>query len=222
MPGWDVCDRHAHPCALDARAAHSGTKANPARQYAGLPAPRNLRRSLESRRRQIHRQIPRRSRPQRARPRIDVEIYANSGSCINGQDDKPRVVNYSYVIPYNVNGEVDDSRAGEADWLSVSGEALFAPLNVLEVVQSWWQGHNPYVTEANVRALDLANGGGGAKTRFLAASGPPKFMSVAQYEAGRPSFFGNGGMQRRGLFGSQPDMSNAQPRRGLFRFLGNR
>lgn len=155
--------------------------------------------------------------------RIDMEIYANSGSCINGQDDKPRVVNYSYVIPYNVNGDVDENRAGEADWLSVSGEALYAPLNVLEVVQSWWQGHNPYVTEANVRALDLANGGGGAKTRFLAAGGPPKFMSVAQYEAGRPSFFGNGGMQRRGMFGmGQPDAANAQPRRGLFRFLGNR
>ena len=41
-----------------------------------------------------------------------------------------------------------------------AGEAMFAPLNVLEVAESRWQGHNPHVTEANVRSLDLANGGG--------------------------------------------------------------
>ncbi len=46
-----------------------------------------------------------------------------------------------------------------ADWISVGGEALFAPLNVLELVESRWGGHNQQVTEANVRSIDLANGG---------------------------------------------------------------
>ena len=32
-------------------------------------------------------------------------------------------------------------------------------LNVLELVESRWAGHNQQVTEANVRSLDLANGG---------------------------------------------------------------
>ena len=41
----------------------------------------------------------------------------------------------------------------------MGGEALFAPLNVLELVESRWGGHNQQVTEGNVRSLDLANGG---------------------------------------------------------------
>ncbi len=155
--------------------------------------------------------------------RLDVEVSANSGSCINGQDDKPRLVNYSYIIAYNVNGDIDENRAGEADWLGVGGEAMFAPLNVLEVVQTTWQGHNPMVNEANIRALDLANGAGTGRSRFL-TSAPPKFSSVAQYEAGRPLMFGgNNGGERRGLLGfGGSDASNQPQRRGLFRIFGAR
>ena len=65
----------------------------------------------------------------------------------------------------------------------VGGEALFAPLNVLQLVESRWGGHNQQVTEANVRSIDMANGG---TTRGrLAFSTPPIFRPVAQYEAGR-------------------------------------
>ena len=69
-----------------------------------------------------------------------------------------------------------------------------------------WQGHNPHVTEANVRALDMANGGGG---RF--ASAPPRFRSVQEYEGNRvaaPTMFASGN-------------SSSSPRRGFFgRFFG--
>ena len=58
---------------------------------------------------------------------------------------------------------------------------MFAPLNILEVVESRWAGHNPYVTEANVRALDLANGGA-TMARFR--SSPPQFRTVLEYESG--------------------------------------
>ncbi len=51
-----------------------------------------------------------------------------------------------------------------ADWISVGGEALFAPLNVLELVESRWGGHNQQVTEANVRSIDMANGGTDRRT----------------------------------------------------------
>ena len=76
---------------------------------------------------------------------------------LNGADDKDRVIYYEYNLVYGIDGKVDETNPAAADWISVGGEALFAPLNVLQVVESRWQGHNPYVTEANVRALDLAN-----------------------------------------------------------------
>ena len=92
--------------------------------------------------------------------KVAVELHANSGSMLNGQDDKDRVVNYEYSLVYGLDGRVDETNPAAADWISVGGEALFAPLNVLELVESRWGGHNQLVTEANVRSLDLANGGG--------------------------------------------------------------
>ena len=90
---------------------------------------------------------------------LSVELHANSGSMLNGQDDKDRVINYEYNLVYGLDGKVDETNPTAADWISVGGEALFAPLNVLELVESRWGGHNQQVTEANVRSIDLANGG---------------------------------------------------------------
>ena len=83
-------------------------------------------------------------------------------------------------------------------------------MNVLELVESRWGGHNQQVTEANVRSIDLANGGGfGGRL----AGNPPAFRPVAQYEAGRAPMiaggFGDmsppprvfGGFFRRAFFG---------------------
>ncbi len=92
--------------------------------------------------------------------RIVLELHGNSGSMLNGQDDTDRVVFYEYSLVYGMDGRVDESNPYAADWISVGGEAMFAPMNVLEVVESRWAGHNPYVTEANVRAMDLANNAG--------------------------------------------------------------
>ena len=52
----------------------------------------------------------------------------------------------------------------------------------------------PYVTEANVRSLDLANGGA-AVARFR--STPPQFRSVVEYEGGRPPMIASGSMGGR-------------------------
>jgi len=120
--------------------------------------------------------------------RIEIELSANSGSSLNGDDNKPRICKYEYILVYGLDGKVDETNPNLADWVSVGGEAMFAPLNLMEVVESRWQGHNPMVTEANVRALDLANGGGG---RMLAAT-PPVFRPVGSYEAGRGPIFANG------------------------------
>jgi hypothetical protein len=141
--------------------------------------------------------------------RIVLELHANSGSMLNGQDDQDRVVNYEYTLVYGLDGGVDESNPHAADWISVGGEAMFAPLNILELVESHWGGHNPHVTEANVRSLDLANGGG-SLGRF--ASRPPIFRPVAQYEAGRAPMVADGssgsgsrigGLFRRAFFGRQ-------------------
>ena len=138
--------------------------------------------------------------------KLEVEIEANSGSCLNGQDDKPRLITYVYTLVYGLDGRVDESQANTNDWIGLSGEALFAPLNILQVNGTRWVGHNPHLTEANVRAIDLANGGGYG--RF--ASAPPQFQPVVTYEAGR-----------RPLFAGRNNNGNLFPRRGgLFRLFG--
>ena len=90
---------------------------------------------------------------------IKMELHANSGSMLNGQDNQDRIILYDYNLTYGLNGIVDET--SPADWISVGGDALFAPLNILEIVGAHWQWYNPHVTETNVRALDLANGGHG-------------------------------------------------------------
>jgi hypothetical protein len=142
--------------------------------------------------------------------RIVLELHANSGSMLNGQDDKDRVVYYEYTLVYGLDGRVDETNPYASDWIRVAGDAMFAPLNVLEVVESRWGGHNPHVTEANVRSLDLANGGGAMAS--LRRTSPPQFRTVNEYEAGRPPMvaggmgepspprFGGGGFFRR-VFG---------------------
>ena len=136
--------------------------------------------------------------------RLEVELHANSGSSLNGQDDKPRIIKYEYTLVYGLDGRVDETNPYAADWISVGGEAMFAPLNLLQLVGTTWQGHNPMVNEANVRSLDMANGGG---SRFAGA--PPTFRPVGSYEAGRGPLFARG---------SNPE--GFSPRRSFFRLFG--
>lgn len=140
--------------------------------------------------------------------RVEMQLEGNAGASLNGQDEKPRINNYVYTLVYGLNGEVDESQAFNCDWISVGGEAMFAPLNILEVVSTRWQGHNPYISEANVQAVDLANGGG--SNRF--AGNPPQFRPVVSYEAGRTPMFAAGN--------AQPNYEAPSPRRGLFRIFG--
>ncbi|MDR3620683.1 MAG: hypothetical protein P4L85_15130 [Paludisphaera borealis] len=133
--------------------------------------------------------------------RVDVEIEANSGSSLNGQDEHSRLIRYAYTLAYGRDGRIDASRTDACDWISVDGDALFAPLNLMVVESTRWVGHNPYVTEANVRALDLANGGD--PSRYTAA--PPQLLPVASTETtSRRLAFGRGaataGPPRRGGF----------------------
>jgi len=146
---------------------------------------------------------------------IDIEVCTNSGSSLNGQDDKDRVVQYQYSLVYGLDGRVDESNPYAADWISVGGEALYAPLNVLQVLDSQWAGHNPYVNLANVQALDLANGGG-RDSRF-AAKRTSEFLPVAQYEAGRAPLGGGAPM----FAGNPGDPNQARPR-GFFRTIFGR
>ena len=78
---------------------------------------------------------------------------------------------------------------------------------MLELVESHWGGHNAQVTEANVRSIDMANGG--TDRRRLAGSAPA-FRPVLQYEAGRRQMIADSEMERptprfggffRGFFG---------------------
>ncbi len=142
--------------------------------------------------------------------RLEVELFANSGSNLNNEDPKPRVNKYEYIIVYGLDGKVDVANPYSADWISVGGEAQYCPLNILEVVSTRWAGHNPYITEANVRSVDMANGGGASR---FAQNVPPTWRPVGSYEAGRAPLFA-GTPSRIG------DASAASPRRGLFRIFG--
>lgn len=148
--------------------------------------------------------------------RLVVEIEANTGSNLNESDPKPRQAIYEYTLVYGLDGEIDQSKANQCDWIAVRGDTMYAPLNVLELAESRWQGHNPYVTEANIQAVDLANGGALAG-RF--AGTPPQFQPVAAYEgATRPSggFPGFGNLAGSGGPGGAQDLPGAPvPRRGV-------
>ena len=146
--------------------------------------------------------------------RLEVELLGNSGSNLNNGDPKPRANKYEYILTYGLNGQVDESNPYGTDWLSVGGDAKFAPLNLLEVVESRWAGHNPYVTEANVRAIDNANPGGAIGGLFAKRfTGPaPTFRPVVSYEAGRAPAFALGSTNP-----SDPNSPMApSPRRGFF------
>jgi hypothetical protein len=152
--------------------------------------------------------------------RVVMDIEANTGSNLNNQDPNPRKVTYEYTIVYGLDGLVDETKAYQCDWIAVRGDALFCPLNVLEVTNSRWAGHNPYVTEANIRAIDLANGGGYGSGRF--AGKAPEFRPVYAYEAGRAPFPSseNGDPRNRGLADNE---GNSGPRRGFIsRMFGGR
>ncbi len=136
--------------------------------------------------------------------RLNIELHANSGSSLNGKDAEPRVVKYEYTLVYGTDGKVDETNPN-VDWISVGGEAMFAPLNLLQVVESRWGGHNPMVTESNIRSIDLANGGGVYNRRL--GSTPPNFQPVSVYEAGRGPMFAREGEENR-------------PFRGLRRLFG--
>jgi hypothetical protein len=145
--------------------------------------------------------------------KVELELQANAGSSLNGQDEKPRVINYVYTLIYGLDGKVDETQAHNSDWIGLSGEGMFCPLNILEVADTRWAGHNPYVTEANVRAADLANGG--SIGRFAGA--PPQFRPVYTYEAGRAPMFAG-----RTSNVSSDSPSNYPRRGGLFRLFNGR
>ena len=167
--------------------------------------------------------------------RIKLDLHATSGSCLSGEDCDGRLNKYEYIVVYGLNGEVDETNLYGNDWISVGGEAMFAPLNIMEVLESRWQGHNPMVTEANVRSIDLANGSGNGapRARFAVNGQPPQFRPVALFELGLPSVppgpgsvpefrnNGRGGGLFDGIFGDLrggrlTPGERSEPRRGLF------
>ena len=152
--------------------------------------------------------------------RLEIELVANSGSNLKNSDNKPRINTYEYSLTYGLNGLVDETQTATADWIACGGESMFAPLNMMDVVSSRWSGHNPQITEANVRSLDAANGGA-AFGRLAAA--PPQFRPVGTYESGRVAT----NASRSGLFNrgrTEDESASLDPaaarRPGRFRLFG--
>ncbi|MFM7318992.1 MAG: hypothetical protein ACKO5E_18760 [bacterium] len=155
--------------------------------------------------------------------KIITEISCNTGASLNGDDDKPRIIRYDYILSYAPTGEVDETNPWAADWQAVSGDAMYCPLNLLEVLNTRWQGYNPYLTEAAVRTLDMANPASGDKPGYdmiamrASNSRTPNFRPVSVFEAGRAPMASNLNVTpgRRGFANPFNDPDNT-PRRGLF------
>lgn len=160
--------------------------------------------------------------------KIVTEAICNTGASLNGEDDKPRIIRYDYVLSYTPSGEVDETNPWAADWQAVSGDAMYCPLNLLEVVNTRWQGYNPYVTEAGVRRLDLANTGNSEPPSFdvlamrTANVKTPNFRPVSIFEAGRApmaSNIANQNQNRRGFANPFNEPNPPGAGRGLFRIF---
>jgi hypothetical protein len=87
---------------------------------------------------------------------IRASIAANQDHTPPTDDSADRTVQYAYQLTYNATGVVDDV-GGVQDWISVGGDASYAPYNLLAVTNAGWDAVNPHVTESNVRGLDIAN-----------------------------------------------------------------
>ena len=160
-PGFDAVRLEGAPGPRDARDPHPRREEAAAGQPPGLPAPGDDQRGLEPRGLQVHRDLSCHPRPRRPRR----QDRASSCTPTRARCSTARTTRTGSSTTSTTWSTASTARSTRptpyaADWISVGGEALFAPLNVLELVESRWGGHNPQVTEANVRSLDLANGGG--------------------------------------------------------------
>lgn len=157
--------------------------------------------------------------------RIVTEVTCNTGASLNGEDDKPRIIRYDYLLNYAPTGEVDESNPWAADWLAVSGEAMYCPLNLLEVTGTRWAGYNPYMNEATVRSLDMANPPSGDRPDFdviamrAASTRTPNFSPVRVFEANRAPMPSNVYMNSNSSQYANPFNTPSQPRRGIFGFF---
>lgn len=65
---------------------------------------------------------------------------------------------YRYIITYRTTGEPEtDLTSVVQDWISVGGDAKWAPEGFAHIVSPLWISQNPDITEINVRADDAAN-----------------------------------------------------------------
>lgn len=66
---------------------------------------------------------------------------------------------YVYIITYSGSGIATVVAGPGTDWISVGGDASFAPEILARVLTPSWAANNPHVIEANVRADDAGNQG---------------------------------------------------------------
>lgn len=91
--------------------------------------------------------------------RIETMIYANADHVPPTDDVTDRINNYIYIIQYD-SGTPKNVQPFSHDWISLSGDAAYAPQSVVYVTgvgSNGWNGKNSQITEQNVRALDAAN-----------------------------------------------------------------
>lgn len=89
--------------------------------------------------------------------KIANNVSANGDILPPSTDGRRRQVIYKYIITYQQDGSPDTAAAAAKDWISVEGEASWAPKFLSKVGAPSWNANNPLVTQANVRADDAAN-----------------------------------------------------------------
>ena len=141
-PGSDECDSKRPPRSTRCSRPTSAASSKPLLANLRAFPPRGTTNEVWNHGdRQVHRQLPRRSPAKGPRAvRLEVELARQLRlDRSTARTTRTAVVNYEYTLVYGLDGQVDETNPSAADWISVGGEALFAPLNVLEVVESRWR-----------------------------------------------------------------------------------
>ena len=183
-PGYDAIDWKVPRVHAMLETHIRGEKKAAAGQPPGVPAPGDDQRGLEPRRLQVHRDLPRHPRPRPARRQdLTSSCTPTRARCSTARTTRTgsSTTNTAWSTAWTAGSTRPTPTA--ADWISVGGEALFAPLNVLELVESRWGRPQP-ASDRGERPVDRPGQRRRRSPRL--AAGPPKFRPVAQYEAGRP------------------------------------
>ena len=193
-PGFDECDRFVPRVPRDARDPHPRPEAGRCSATSAPSRPRGTNNEVWNHGiGKYTAKLPRRSPARASAPSSSTSSSTPTPARRStARTTKPRVINYVYTLVYGLDGKVDETQAATLRLDRPSAARRCSPAEPPGGGRDAVAGINPYVTEANVRALDLANGGGRPAPRDAPAV-PPGQPGSRNSVAPQPSDPAHGG-----------------------------